>query len=170
MWSDVAVLLILGFVLSWFIPAICHPWNNPPPVPSFSQHRSAVVDLIRGLRRSQPRIAELGAGWGGLTRRLSLLGPVTAIEKSHTLSWWLRCLFCRTKVKILRCDATSPVAQEVCQQSDVVVMYLSPGLNAAISGFLTQGTYVISICFRCPNLTLLEEKSTGSGSVFLYRV
>lgn len=169
MWGDAAVLVILGLVLSLFIPAICHPWNNPPPVPSFPQHRSAAVDLIRGLSLVDPLIVEIGAGWGGLTLLLSKLGRVVAIEKSHTLCLWLACLLSPRGVRVIRCDAQSRRAEEVCRGSQVVTMYLSPGLNTAVSAFLPLGTYVVSICFPCPGLVLLEERETGAGKVYLYR-
>jgi hypothetical protein len=170
MWADVAVLIFLTFLLSLFIPAICHPWNNPPPIPSFPQHRGAAVDLIKSLSLPNPLIVEVGAGWGGLTTRLAGLGRVVAIEKSHMLCLWLGCLFrFRGGVEVKCWDAQDPRAAEIYREAQLAVMYLSPGLNAAVVSFLSPGAYVVSICFRCPDLELLEERETSAGKVYLYR-
>ena len=77
----VAIALVLVYTLR----------TGAPPMPSSRKVREAALDMLAG--ESPERIADLGAGWGGLAVRMAERWPearVTAFELSPLPAWWMK--------------------------------------------------------------------------------
>lgn len=125
------------------------------PVPTMPRIRRAVIGLVPPGAR---HIAELGAGWGGMTRALAKIAPVTAFEASY-----LPYLVSRLRGHdVKRADFFTADLSGY----DVVYCYLSPAhmarLGPKLAVELKPGATIISNAFAIPGWQPAHMVTIGS--------
>jgi len=123
-----------------------------PPAPTLPHVGTAVLDLIPV---DAKHIAELGAGWGGMTKAIANARPnakVVAYERS-----WLPYMICKLRgIDVRRED----FFQTDLAAYDTVYCYLTPELMARLGPKL-EDKRVVSNAFPIPNRSAAKTLTVG---------
>lgn len=136
-----------------------------PPVPTLPHVKKSALSLMPN---DPQKIAELGAGWGGMTRALHRKFPnaqITAYELS-----FLPYLFCKLTtpkgVTVLRAN----FMQADLTQFDTLYAYLTPTHMTALKPHLKSGSTLISAAFAVDGWTPDKTVKTGLTPIYRYTV
>ncbi len=170
--SQMVIMLVgMGLVLLMMLQS---EHVGVPPVPSGPRSRKAALELLAGM--NPHKIVELGAGWGGMTRKLARTFPqadVTGYEKS-----WMPLLvgklatLANRRIKFIGADMFTADLRDV----DIVYCYLLPvhldRLQGIFDAQLKAGAVVVSVSFPLPRKQAADTRTVRGVvdiPVYLYR-
>ena len=164
----IAIFSVLFITLEFYV-GIIGRIKGAPFVASKPERIRTMVALAR--IKDGMRVADLGSGDGSIVIEAARAGAIaTGIEMNPFLILYSRWRASRACVQDRATFIKSDISAFALYHTDVVFLYLLPGLLSKISGKLSselkQGAIVISNAFPIPGWTPAEEKD----GVFLYRI
>ena len=164
----IAIFSILFITLEFYV-GIIGRIKGAPFVASSPERIRRMVALAH--IKDGTRVADLGSGDGSIVIEAARSGAIaTGIEMNPFLIPYSRWRAKRAHVQDRTTFIKGDIRAFALHNTDVVFLYLLPGLLSKISGRLSselkQGAIVISNAFPIPGWTPAEEKD----GVFLYRI
>lgn len=134
-----------------------------PPTPTLPHVKRAALSLMPA---NPTHIAELGSGWGGVTRAIARKYPtaqITAYELSY-LPYLFSKLTAPKGVSVLRAD----FMKADLSKYDMLYAYLTPTHMQALKPHVKSGSVIVSAAFAIDGWTPDAQVKTGITPIYRY--
>jgi trans-aconitate methyltransferase len=171
-------LYVLFFLFFFTLIAVSLYYDHKlkiPPAPTLPWVRAKILKALKThLKNDTVFIAELGSGWGGLSRAMSRRFPKAGIQgfELSPFPYWFSKLREGKKIRFTRSD----IFDQDLSEYDAIVYYLSPvvaeRLSAKFQAELKPGTLIISNAFQLPGFEPVEILETNIGvkiRIYVYK-